>query len=132
TRDTHTGNRSLRIDWTGEAPQAFPLITQTVLVEPATRYRLSFAARARDVVTGGPPLVIVVDATSNQELTKSKPLPQDTTPWQDYSSDFTTSRSASAIIISVQRQTCTSGQCPIFGHTWLDDISLQKLSANSP
>ncbi|MBA2503847.1 MAG: tetratricopeptide repeat protein [Pyrinomonadaceae bacterium] len=124
-REPRSGKRSLRFDWSGSAPPEVPLLAELVLIEPVTRYRLYFSARAQDVVTGGLPIVLVFDANNGTQLAQSKSLPQDTAPWQDFTVDFTTSQGTSAVIISFQRQNCT-GLCPIFGRTWLDNCSLQK------
>jgi tetratricopeptide (TPR) repeat protein len=122
------GARSLRLDWKGDYNPAAPIITQLVLVEPKMHYRLRFAARTQEIVSGGLPLVLVKDASSSDErtLVQSKPLPQGTTPWSDYMLEFDTGHETSAILINLQRN-CASGPCPIFGRLWLDDFSLQKM-----
>lgn len=124
------GLRSLRVDWNGDYNPLTPVFGQLILVEPKTHYRLHFAARAKEVVTGGPPLFVVGDASSssgNRQLAQSKPLPQGTGDWNDYTLEFITGNETEAITISLQRETCAGGPCPIFGHTWLDDFSLEKM-----
>lgn len=129
--EPRTGKRSLRIEWSGNTTPLIPVLSQIVLVEPATHYRLNFAVRAGQVVTGGVPVVSVVDTSSDQILAPAKVLPQGTTLWQDDSIEFSTSKNTDAVIINIVRENCTSNPCPIFGHTWLDDFSLQKLSSSS-
>jgi len=122
------GARSLRLDWKGDYNPLAPVLTQLVLVEPKTHYRLRFAARAQGIVTGGLPFVSVKDPASKDDspLAQSKALPQGTSPWSDYTIEFTTGNDTSAILISLQRLNCGGGPCPIFGNLWLDDFSLQK------
>lgn len=128
--DPHDGARSLLVDWIGNSNPSSPVLSQLVLVEPGARYRLSFAARTREVVTGGLPVITVTDACSKDRhlLTQSQPLPQGTNGWHDYSVEFTTPPATSAVLISLQRQNCSTGPCPIFGRVWLDAFFLEPLT----
>ncbi len=125
--DPRAGNRSLRINWAGNGSPQSPVFSQLVLVEGGTRYRLAFASRAERVRTGGLPIIIVTDATTEGELVRSKPLLPDAASWQNDVIEFNTPPAASAVRISIARENCSSGPCPVFGHTWLDEFSLRKL-----
>ena len=129
--DTHgprAGARSLRLDFNGISDAAAHL-SQLVLVKPNSRYRLNFAARTQEIVTGGLPVITVTDASRDgRVLAQSSPLPPGTSGWQDYSVEFASSDATSAVYIILQRQHCPDPPCPIFGSLWLDDFSLQKLS----
>jgi tetratricopeptide (TPR) repeat protein len=127
--DSHPreGKRSLKVEFKGDSNPAVPIITQLVLVEPQTHYQLNFAARTEKIVTGGPPILLVIDADSGGVLGKSQLLIQENENWRDYTIDFTTGKSATAIKISLQREACSSSPCPAFGDLWLDASSLQKL-----
>lgn len=129
TAEPKEGMRSVRIDFNGEYNPALAIMTQLALVEPKARYRLHFASRAEEMVTGGLPVVTVSDASSSgpRSLAESSPLPQGSSPWQDQTIEFTTGDQTSAVLISVVRQGCGSGPCPIFGRLWLDQFSLEKL-----
>jgi hypothetical protein len=120
---------SLRLDFSGDATPSKPIISQLVLVEPRTTYRLSFAARAEQLITGGPPIVVVTDASSadGRTIAQSTPLQSGTVGWRDNTIEFTSREDTAAIVISVQRQNCTSDPCPIFGRAWFDSFSLQKI-----
>lgn len=122
----HGGGRSLKLDWKGDSNPATPILSQLILVEPNAHYRLSFAARTEQLVTGGPPFVKVSDAASSQELAGSAVLNERVSPWQVYTLEFTTGKDAQAIMIALLRQNCSRGPCPIFGSLWLDDFALQK------
>lgn len=128
----HSGAQSLRVDFNGDANPTQSILTQLIPVEPNMRYRLRFNARTEDVVTGGLPLINVNDASSKDDsvLAVSSMLPQSSNGWQEFSIDFTTSKTTSAVLISVQRQNCSSGPCPAFGRMWLDDFVIQKSSDN--
>lgn len=125
----HQGRNSLLLDWSGETNPQSPVISQTVLVEPNARYRLRFSIRTEELVSGGLPFIAVVDAASGDShaLAQSDPFPLKTTSWQDQSVDFTTGKDAQAVVVTLQRQSCSRNPCPIFGRVWLDDFTLQKL-----
>src|SRR5438128_4087740 len=46
-----TGARSLRIDFRGDSDPQSPFLSQLVLVAPGRHYRMTFFARARDIVS---------------------------------------------------------------------------------
>ncbi|HEY2961125.1 MAG TPA: tetratricopeptide repeat protein [Pyrinomonadaceae bacterium] len=122
-----TGGKSLRIIFDGEWNPGVPLLSQTIVVEGERGYRLDFSVKTKDLVTGGPPVIYVSDAVTNQLLAKSDPFPQSIDSWQAMHVDFKTLAGTKAIVIRLQGQGCTSDPCPIFGVVWLDDFSLQKL-----
>lgn len=123
------GARSLRLDFRGGAPPPAEIVAQLVLVEAGVRYRLSFAARARDLVTGGPPLVRVVDAQTGTALAESPPLPEGTTDgWRDLTVEFAVPPGARAVRVVLLRRPCAQAVCPVFGQLWLDDFRLLRLS----
>lgn len=119
------GRASLRVDFNGAANAGAAVLSQLVLVSPKANYRLTFAVRAENLVSGGLPNIAVVDASNNQLLGQTGALPQTTSGWQDTSIAFTTGAAATAVRISLVRQPCPASQCPIFGKLWLDDFRLQ-------
>ena len=121
------GNSSLKIEFDGASEPASAVITQLVMVEPQTRYQLHFAVRSEGIVSGGLPLIVVMDANSNKVLGKSEAFPKATDGWQEYTIDFEPEPAASAVQIALQRQACNSSPCPIFGRLWLDDFSLKRV-----
>jgi len=121
------GRFSLRVDFTGDSDPGTAIISQLVLIEPRASYQLRFAARTEGLVSGSLPYVVVFDAVSNQVLGQTAAFPESKTDWQDYIIDFQSSESASAVQLVLRRQPCSSSSCPVFGHLWLDNFSLQKL-----
>jgi tetratricopeptide (TPR) repeat protein len=124
--DPHAGAQSLRLKYQGDSEPGAPIVSQLVLVEPNTRYRVKFAARTNDLITGGSPLVAAVDALDEHVLAQSVSLPRGTSEWRDYVLDFVTPEKASAVLIQIRRQSCEDQRCPIFGDVWFDTFSLQK------
>ena len=127
TGNPKQGHYSLKVDFQGDSEPASPVIWQLVLVQPHSRYQLRFAARTEGLVSGGLPRVSVSDANSDAVLGQSDLLPATSSGWRDYVFDFTSGDSTNAIQISLQRQSCASPRCPIFGRLWLDEVWLTKL-----
>ena len=129
TAERRGGDKSLTFIWSGNSDPLTPVLSQLVLVEPNARYRLHFVVRTKEIKTGGPPLISVTDASGKdaKALAKSPVFPSETSPWQEYTVDFSTEGETRAVLISLLRQNCTGSPCPAFGQVWLDDFSLQKL-----
>ena len=124
----HSGSQSLRIEFDGNSNPESLVISQLVLAEPAGRYRINFASRSQDVVTGGPPLLVVGDASGDlKRLGQSSPLAKGTSDWQPFSFEFSTGPATRAVMLSLQRESCTTSPCPIFGSVSLDSFSVEQL-----
>jgi hypothetical protein len=103
-------------------------VSQLLLVEPLQRYKINFAARSQDIVTGGLPIVIVTDASGDHKtLGQSRALSRGTTAWNVVSFDFTAQPTTKAVVLSIQRQGCSTSPCPIFGAISLDSFSIEQL-----
>ena len=125
--EKNAGQRSLQVSFAGEWDTSRPALEQTVVVQSGQRYRLSFAAKTKDLVTGGPPRIVLTDAMNHQILVKSDVFPESTPSWQQMTVEFTVPQSSEAVVISLARDNCSSSLCPIFGVVWLDEFVLQKL-----
>ena len=121
-----SGSKSLRIDFHGNSSPSQALLTQLIMVKPVTKYHLSFAVMARDIVSGGLPVLTVRDASASAPamLGQSAVLRSDVNGWRDFSIDITTGTKTEAILLSVERQTCNADPCPAFGALWLDSFSI--------
>ncbi|MGI8897567.1 MAG: tetratricopeptide repeat protein [Pyrinomonadaceae bacterium] len=123
-----SGSKSLLVEFLGDSNPETPLLSQVILVKSSTRYRINFAARTQEIVTGGLPLAVVSDsAGSRKRLAESPALAQKSTDWQVMSFDFKTEPQTDAITLTVQRKNCTTSPCPIFGSIWLDSFSIEEL-----
>ena len=118
------GAKSLQITFDGNWAPGAPLLSQTIVVEPETTYRMSFSVRTKDLVTGGAPLMTVSDDANNQLLGKSETFPSATNSWLAFNFEFTTLPSSQAVTLRLQRNNCTSSPCPIFGTVWLDQFQI--------
>jgi len=126
--DRHTGSKSVAIEFLGESNPDTPLLSQIILVKPSSSYRVSFAARAKEIVTGGPPVAVVSEsAGSRKRLAESSLIDQKSSDWQVVSFNFQTEPKTEAITVSIQRRNCSTAPCPIFGSLWLDSFSIEEL-----
>ena len=119
-----SGNKSLQITFNGEWDPA--LLSQTIVLEPG-RYRITFAAQTKDLVTGGPLRMAVANMTSNLTIGSSEAFPPASESWQVLGVEFTMPGDAEAVEIRLARDTCVTSPCPIFGVVWLDEFTIQKL-----
>lgn len=123
-----TGAKSLRIDFGGDSNPGTPLLSQLMLVQPSSRYKINFAARPQDIVSGGLPLAIVTDAAGEKKtLGKSAPVSKGSGDWQSFSFEFVTLPTTTAVVLSLQRESCTTSPCPIFGSVAVDSFSVEQL-----
>lgn len=124
----HTGARSLKVNYQGSTNPSAQIISQLVIVEPGATYRLSVAARGKDIVTGGPPVIAITDAKGDRrELGRMVPLDQSTGAWKVLTLEFTTGGATDAVWITLRRENCTTAPCPIFGVLNLDSFALERL-----
>lgn len=124
----HAGTHSLRLDWNGESNPSTPILSQLVLVEPTTRFRLTFAVRMQEMLTIGLPIVTVSDAREMGRISaQSEPFSRGTTGWQNYALEFSTTETMTAVQIIIRRENCATTPCAAIGHAWVDEFSLQKL-----
>lgn len=123
----HDGSRSLRLDFAGESNPSSELVSQLLLVEPSKRYQVSFAMRPQNIVTGGQPIVVALDAgPEHKRLGQSIPI-KGSGEWTVSNFEFTTLPGSSAVVIVVQREACPSAPCPIFGTLFIDSFSIKQL-----
>lgn len=115
------GASSLQIKFEGEWDPGTPLLSQTILVTPATAHPITFSIKSKDLATGGPLMLTVNDAENGQLLGKSENFPS-TDSWVTLNFEFTTLATSNAAVIRLQRGNCSSSPCPIFGTLWLDEI----------
>jgi hypothetical protein len=125
-----SGEQSLRIDFNGGVNPGQSILSQLILVEPNTRYRLRFNLKMEEIVTGGLPYINVSDpgGRESQTLAQSQPLQQNADGWHEYVIDLKTAKTTGALVISLERHSCGDGRCPIFGRLWLDDFLIEKVN----
>lgn len=126
----HEGQQSLRIDFNGESDPQTPVLTQLMVVEPNKTYQLVFVERAKGLVTGGVPAISVFDAGDKKLLAKSPGLGKQS-GWNLQTVDFISRPSTKAVLVTLQRENCSTSPCPAFGTLWLDSFELTRIAAPS-
>jgi hypothetical protein len=121
-----SGSFCLRLDFNGASSPETAIVSQILIAEPTTHYQLNFVFRTRQLVTGGAPVVVIIDASNGQLLGQSKPLPQNQGEWLNDSIPFLTP-ATNAVMIVIQREKCSLSPCPAFGYAWFDSFDLRKL-----
>jgi hypothetical protein len=121
-------SRSLRFEFDGDSPLGTQPVYQLVLLQPKSRYSLSFMAKAEGLISGGPPVVLALapGGKTIKILGQSEPLSPGTPEWSAYKIGFTTDENTSAVVIALQRLACNQNPCPVFGKLWLSDFMLSK------
>jgi tetratricopeptide (TPR) repeat protein len=121
-------SRSLFFKFNGDSPPQSQLLSHLVLVQPKTRYSVSFTVRTEELVTGGPPVIFIFDLSSQPAmmLGQSTPLATGTSEWKSGKVDFSTGDHTLAISVALQRLACSQNPCPIFGKFWLSRFTLMK------
>jgi tetratricopeptide (TPR) repeat protein len=121
TSRTHSGARSLSIQFKGNLERGSKIISQLVPVRPNTTYRLSFAALSNELLSGALPVVKV--AGGNTPLAASSAIQATGGKWVVMNVDLRSGEEDS-VLIALERGNCQSNPCPIFGDLFLDEFSL--------
>ena len=130
--EKRSGKKSLRLGFNGDWKAPNETISQTIVIEPERRYRISFSVRTKDLVTGGPPALVVKDAANNDRLGQSEAFPTPSSDWQTMRFEFSTKPGAQAILLEFTRVADACTPCPIFGELWLDDLVIEDVTTVNP
>jgi tetratricopeptide (TPR) repeat protein len=128
-KEAHLGQRSLRIIFKSSGRLDNIPVSQTVIVEPDTQYKLQFFVRTDGLITASGPLLTVKDL-AGAALATSSPIAGGTHDWQAVTLTFKSKPKDEGILISFAREACGEKDpvCPIFGTVWYDDFTLQRIS----
>ena len=131
--EAHNGNGSLKIVFKVAGKLDIVPISQIMIVDPDTQYRLQFYQRVADLVSAATPSVAVLDVSDNSVLVASPALQTGTHDWQQVTLDFKTKKT-DGVQLGFYRGSCDEGQpvCPIFGTVWYDEFNLQRIGGSGP
>lgn len=122
----HSGKQSLKVKYDGQSRPKSSVVSQMILVKPNQQYRLTFVVKSSELITGGLPILTVIDSISNNSLAQSNPINSTNEKWMEQTLDFRTGET-NVINVNLQRISCDIKNCPIIGELWLDDISLKRI-----
>lgn len=124
---SHTGSRSLRIDFNGrDTTRLDGQVRQIIQVRQGARYLLECFARTERLATPEGPRVVVAEAPSLTEIATSTPLAAGSADWRRIAFEFTAP--ASAVIVTIKRIPKYSYDDPTKGTVWFDDFMLTEQS----
>ena len=126
----HSGKASLRIVFKSSARLDNIPISQTVIVEPDTQYKMQFYVRTEGLLSAATPLLVVKDL-AGQQLASSAPVASGTHDWQAVTLTFMSRSQQEGVQLSFGREPCDQANptCPIFGTVWYDDFTLQRIGS---
>jgi hypothetical protein len=121
----HSGSRGLRLAFRNYAKPELYNVVQVAAVEPNKGYRLTFWVRTEDLRSGSLPLLQVMNANDDKLLAVSKPFPDGSTGWQQFTLEFRTPENCNGVRLQTSRAPCE--QCPVVGTLWYDDFEMAAL-----
>ena|SRR5437762_2904127 len=126
SQTSHTGRRSLRIDFIGrETTRLEGEIYQRILVRPGTRYRLQYYVKTEHLAAPEGPRVVVSGTTLREWIAASDPAPAGSSDWQRGTLEF--SSRAPDVIVAIQQRPRYSYEDPTHGTVRFDDFEIQEI-----
>lgn len=125
SRVKREGNRSLRGTFKGYSKTSFSNLLQTIVVQPNTKYELSFWVRSENLRSSGLPILEVVNANDNNGIARSTSFSLGTDDWRRMTVDFTTPANCTGVLIRTIRDFCGE-DCPITGIFWYDSFEMTR------
>lgn len=117
----HSGNRSLRLGYSGSGSDAG--ILQYIAVRPDRRYRLSAWVKSDQLETANGPAITIFDADNNATVGSTEET-VGTTPWHRVETEVQTGPETKLLILAVLRR---PGETRIQGTLWIGDIKLESV-----
>src|SRR5436853_1313217 len=126
---THSGGRSLKIEFTGRDTTTLgDEIRQLVVVRPGAHYRMECYIKSDSLVTPEGPRVVVTDRAGTW-IASSDAVAEGTSDWKLVSFTFAApavADTASAVYVSVKRRPKYAYDDPTRGTVWLDDFTMKE------
>lgn len=124
---SRTGQRSLRIDFTGrDTTRLDGQVKQTIQVRPGAHYSLECFAKTERLETPEAPRVAVTDVNSGAEISTSSPVGTGSSDWHRIEFQFTAPLNARSVVLTIKRVPRYSYDEPTRGTVWFDDFVLNE------
>jgi tetratricopeptide (TPR) repeat protein len=123
----HAGSRAVLIKFAGNVELGRKLVSQLVYLQPNRKYQLRFFYRSAELISAGLPSLVITDGISNETFSRSAAFESTDGKWVLAKVDFVT-KEAPVAFISLQRSSCNTSPCPIFGELSFDDFSISENS----
>lgn len=119
----HSGEKSLRVDFTGGFNVDFQGVHEIVPVEPSKSYEFAYFMRTRDISTDSGVRFEILDLNDN-EVSLMTPDLTGTNRWTLKQAEVVTGRSTHFLDVRVRRLPSQLFDNKLSGTVWIDDVSL--------
>jgi len=127
----HSGKRALRLTFDGEQNPVIESVSQTIVVQPNTRYHFEGYVRTSGVTTeSGLHFFIVFEGTPQQPLILDNFTGNH--PWEKQSADFTTAPGEHVLTLKLLRAKSVRFNNNLAGTMWVDDVSIVPAESFHP
>jgi hypothetical protein len=124
----HSGEKSLRVDFTGGMNLDFAGVHQIVPVEPSTQYMFQSFIRTDSISTDSGLRFEIVDLNDNEVDVMTPDLTK-TNPWTPVRTEVTTGKNTHFLDVRLRRLPSRLFDNELSGTVWVDDVSLSKKPA---
>ncbi|MGC2286766.1 MAG: tetratricopeptide repeat protein [Candidatus Acidiferrum sp.] len=132
TKEKHSGNRSLRLIFSGLQNVNFADVCQLIPVQPSTTYRFSAWVRTHSLSTDqGVRFGLRSASPSDHSVVWTDDL-RGTQPWTQIVLPWTSGKDVQELQLCITRLASAQFDSKIFGLAWIDDVALVPQSAESP
>lgn len=121
----HSGEKSLRVDFTGGMNLDFSSVHQIVGVKPSVHYVFQFFMRTQSISTENGMRFEILDLNNN-EVSLMTPDLTGTNPWTPVRVDVTTGKDTHFLDIRLRRLPSRLFDNKLSGTVWVDDVSLSQ------
>lgn len=119
----HSGEKSLRVDFTGGFNVNFWSVHQIVPVQPSTNYTFRYFIRTRDISTDSGMRFEILDPNDN-EVNLMTPDMTGTNKWTSVQTEVATGRNTHFLDVRLRRLPSQLFDNKLSGTVWVDDVSL--------
>lgn len=124
-RSSREGKRSLRISFDGTVQEFLGNASQILVVQPGSRYRLSYWLRGEGIRSAGLPRIQVIDLGANESLVNG-PAVKGSFDWTRQVLEFKVPSGVEGVLLTLNRESC-GADCPIYGLLWLDGLAVEEI-----
>jgi hypothetical protein len=126
---THSGVRSLQIDFDGTVNLDFENLFQYAVVDPATHYHFSAYLHTQGVSTDRGIRFEILDPRRPTDTRVTTAELTGTNPWTPVEADLVTGASTHILKITLQRVPSWKFDNKLRGTVWVDDVTLTPVAA---
>jgi len=124
-KEARSGAHSLQIKFAGDVELQRAILSQLIYVQPNRKYELKYSYRSENLVSAGLPALVISHGRSGTILAESVIQRTPNGKWVDSTISFVTD-ALPVVRIGLQRVSCNTSPCPIFGGIYLDDFAVRE------